>query len=100
MDHLTDGEVEGFLTGSLSQEDFRRTVKHLVSGCRACGARIAASVPADAFFPLEPPPDPDGYDAAIDRAWKNVRPLVKRWKEDQARLGRGLEPGRAGQARP
>lgn len=91
MDHLTDGEVEGFLKGGLSQEDFRRTVKHLVSGCRACGARIAASVPEDAFLPPEPPPDSDGYDAAIDRAWKNVRPLVKRWKEDQARLGRGLE---------
>jgi tetratricopeptide (TPR) repeat protein len=92
MDHLTDSEVEGFLKGGLSQENFRRAVRHLVSGCRACGARIAAAVPAEeAFLPPGPPPDQDEYDAAIDRAWKNVRPLVKRRKEDHARLERGLE---------
>lgn len=91
MDHLTDGEVEGFLEGGLSPEDFRRVVRHLVSGCRVCGARIASVVPPDAFLPPGPPPDEDAYDAAIDRAWKKVRPLVKRSKEDQARLAKGVE---------
>jgi tetratricopeptide (TPR) repeat protein len=94
MDHLTDSEVEGFLGGILAKEAFLRTVRHLVSGCRACGGRIAAKVPRDAFLPKDPPPtagERDAYDDAIDRAWKKVRPLVRRWKEDQGRLERGLE---------
>jgi tetratricopeptide (TPR) repeat protein len=91
MDHLTDSDVEGFLKGDLSRDDFRRVVRHLASRCPFCGARIAASVPPEVFLPPEPPPDDGGYDAAIDRAWKKVRPLVKRWKEDQTRLARGVQ---------
>jgi tetratricopeptide (TPR) repeat protein len=66
-------------------------VRHLAAGCPACGARIAAAAPPEAFLPPGPPPDEDAYDAAIDRAWKKVRPLTKRWREDQARLARGLQ---------
>lgn len=91
MDHLADSDVEGFLGGGLSPQDFRRVVRHLVSGCRACGARIADVVPKDKFLPPGPPPTEEDYDAAIDRAWKKVRPLVKRWQEDQARRTRGLQ---------
>jgi tetratricopeptide (TPR) repeat protein len=91
MDHLADSDVEGFLKGALSEEEFRRVVRHLIAGCPICGARIAASVSEDAFLPPGPPPDENDYDAAIDRAWKKVRPLVKRWKEDQARLDRGIQ---------
>ncbi|HYU36156.1 MAG TPA: hypothetical protein VEW48_28685 [Thermoanaerobaculia bacterium] len=91
MEHLADSDVEGFLKGELAPEDFRRVIRHLVAGCPACGARIAATVPEDAFLPPGPPPEEDAYDAAIDRAWKSVRPLVKRWKEDQERLERGLQ---------
>jgi tetratricopeptide (TPR) repeat protein len=91
MDHLADSDVEGFLKGELSREDFRRVVRHLASRCPSCGARIAAAVPQEALLPPEPPPDEDAYGAAIDRAWKKVRPLTKRWKEDQARLARGIQ---------
>lgn len=91
MDHLADSDVEGFLRGGLTPAEFRRVVRHLVGGCRPCGARIAAAVPSDAFLPPSPPPEEDAYDAAIDRAWKKARPLVKRCKEDKARLDRGLE---------
>jgi len=89
MDHLTDGDVEGFLNGGLPQDVYRRIVRHLVTGCRACGPRIAAAVPRDAVLPPEPPAGVDAYDAAIDRAWKKVRGLRKRWDEDQARFERG-----------
>jgi len=91
MDHLTDGDVEGFLSGGLSPDVFRRVVRHLVTGCRACGARIGATVPRDAFMPPEPPAEEDAYDAAIDRAWKKVRGLRRRWDKDQARFARGRE---------
>ncbi len=90
MAHLADSDVESFLKGELSPEAFRRAVRHLIR-CRSCGSRIAATVPEGAFLPPGPPPEEDAYEAAIDRAWKKVRPLVKRWREDQARLGRGLE---------
>ena len=90
MEHLADSDVEGFLKGELAPEDYRRVVRHLVSGCPPCGKRIADRVPEDAFLPPGPPPDEDAYDEAIDRAWKKVRPLAKRWKEDQERLERGL----------
>jgi len=91
MDHLADSDVEGFLKGELSRDDFRRVVRHLASKCPSCGARIAAAVPPEAFLPPGSPPDEDEYDAAIDRAWKKVRPLAKRWKEDEARLERGIQ---------
>lgn len=91
MDHLADSDVEGFLKGELSSDDFRRVVRHLASRCPSCGARIKARVPPEAFLPPEPPPDEDAYDDAIDRAWKKVRPLTRRWKEDQTRLERGLQ---------
>jgi tetratricopeptide (TPR) repeat protein len=90
MDHLADSDVEGFLNESLSPEDVRRVVRHLVSGCRECGSRIVKAVPKDACLPPEPAADED-YDKAIDRAWKKVRPLVKRWEEDQDRRTRGLQ---------
>jgi tetratricopeptide (TPR) repeat protein len=90
MDHLADSDVEGFLKGELSHDDFRRVVRHLASKCPSCGARIAAAVPSEAFLPEGPPPDEDAYDAAIDQAWKKVRPLARRWREDQARLARGI----------
>jgi len=91
MDHLADSDVEGFLDGGLSPKEFRRVVRHLVSGCRACGARIADVAPKDKFLPPGPPSTEEDYDAAIERAWKKVRPLVKRWQEDQARRTRGLQ---------
>lgn len=91
MDHLADSDVEGFLKGELSSDDFRRVVRHLASKCPSCGGRILAAVPQETFLPQGPPPDEDAYDAAIDRAWKKVRPLAKRWKEDRARLARGIQ---------
>src|SRR4028118_1935782 len=90
MDHLTDGEVEGFLSGCLPPEDLRRVVRHLASGCQECGTRIHVAVPPEMFLPLGPPPQEDAYDACIDRALKEARRRTRRWKKDQERLERGL----------
>jgi tetratricopeptide (TPR) repeat protein len=91
MNHLTDGDVEGFLSGGLPPEDLRRAVRHLASGCLECGARVrAATIPMEMFLPPGPPPDEDAYDACIDRALKEARSRTRRWKKDQERLERGL----------
>lgn len=90
MDHLTEGDVKGFLGGSLAPADRQRVVRHLVSGCAVCGAQIFAGVPDGMFLPSDPPPEEAVYDGAIDRAFRTARRLARRWKEDQERLTRGL----------
>jgi tetratricopeptide (TPR) repeat protein len=90
MDHLTDVDVESFLSGCLPPEDLRRVVRHLASGCQECGMRIRIAVPSEMFLPQGPPPEEDAYDACIDRALKEARRRTRRWKKDQERLERGL----------
>lgn len=90
MEHLADSDVEGFLKGELPPEDSRRVVRHLVSGCQPCTARVAAAGLPKLCLPLQPPPEEDAYDAAIDRALKKARQATRRWKDDQERLERGI----------
>src|SRR4028118_1759932 len=94
MDHLTDGEVEGFLSGCLPPEDLRRVVRHLASGCQECGTRIHVAVPPEMFLPLGPPPQEDAYDACIDRALKEARRRTRRWRKEQERAEGGGGGGR------
>jgi len=90
MGHLTDSDVEGFLNGDLSSADRQRVVRHLVTGCAVCGSRIFDAVPDGMFLSPDPPPEESAYDAAIDRAFRKARRLMRRWDEDQERLSRGL----------
>ena len=90
MDHLTEGDVEGFLNGSLAPAERQRVVRHLVSGCAVCGAQIFAGVPDGMLLPLGPRLEETAYDGAIDRAFRTARRVTRRWKEDQDRLSRGL----------
>lgn len=85
MHHLTDSDVESFVRGALAPADQRRVVRHLVTGCAACGRRVSSA------FPTEASPLPEGdYDGCIDRALQKARRVTRRWKEDQERLVRGL----------
>src|SRR4028118_1184482 len=96
MDHLTDGAVEGFLSGCLPPADLRRVVRHLASGCQECGTRIHVAVPPEMFLPLGPPPQEDAYDACIDRALQEARRRGRRWGEGQGALGGGGGRGAGG----
>lgn len=87
MAHVTDRDVDGFVSGALAPVDRQRVVRHMISGCAACGARISAAIRRS----LETPPREEAsYGAVIDRAFRKFRRLVRRWREDQERLSRGL----------
>lgn len=90
MDHLTDGDVDGFLSGRLAPDECRRIVRHLASGCLECGARIRIAVPSEMFLPSTPLLEEDAYDACIDRALKEARRKTRRWPKDQERIEKGL----------
>lgn len=90
MEHLAEEDVEAFLKGSLERQDRLRVVRHLVTGCAVCGAKVFAAAPADACLPPGPRPDEEIYEKAFDRAWRSVRGLTRRWAEDQERLARAL----------
>ncbi len=71
MSHLTDAEVELFVTGRLEPVAYRQCVRHLIGGCEECRSRVNA----DARFRLLLGEEPEQelyaeaeYDEAIDRA--------------------------------
>lgn len=89
MAHVTDGDVEGFVNGTLAPADRQRLVRHLVSGCVECGVRLFA-VARERFGPSHPGQDESVYGPVIDRTFRKLRRLARRWQEDQVRLSRGL----------
>ncbi|MFY9822802.1 MAG: hypothetical protein WAM82_15575 [Thermoanaerobaculia bacterium] len=76
--HPTAVELEGLVVGSLSAQQRRTVITHLVRGCTACSAVLAQYIPllagkADRTA-LPPPPD-DLYDGALSRAVDSIRRL-------------------------
>lgn len=90
MEHLTKDDVEGFIKGTVDGAGRRRTMQHLLTGCRDCCAMFALALPQEMFLPQAPPIEEDAYDAVIDRAWEEARRRTKRLKKDQERYERGL----------
>lgn len=91
MVHLSDSDVEGFLSGSLTRDDLRRATRHLLSGCGDCRARLTTAMSAGRLWSLGKAEPDDVYDACIDRARKAVRRLEPKLKKDKERLQRGLD---------
>jgi hypothetical protein len=75
------------VSGALAPVDRQRVVRHLISGCAVCGSRISAAIRRSLETPSR---EEASYGAVIDRAFQKFRRLVRRWREDQERLTRGL----------
>jgi tetratricopeptide (TPR) repeat protein len=90
MEHLGEGDFEGFWDDRLDSAGMQRILRHLVSGCSSCRSRLLAAQPPEMpFWKLERPPD-DVYDIPIERAWQTVRKLLPRIQEDKERRDLGL----------
>jgi tetratricopeptide (TPR) repeat protein len=94
LSHLKETDAERWVAGELAPEDRRRIVRHFLSGCRWCRARLASQ--ADALFHAEKLDAgtgglaSSGYEAALDRAADRARRYQSRHRKDRARLERAL----------
>ena len=98
MSHLTDVEVELFVTGRLEPAVYRRAVRHLVGGCVECQARFLESAGLRALLgeEVEPAPfDDAAYDEAIDRAIAAALAEAPRWEEEREERDRLLTDAQA-----
>lgn len=83
--HPSDGELESFMLGRLSQRDSRRVILHLLPGCAQCREVTSA------FWDLGPDARHAAslqYDGSLERVFDRVRTV-----------GAGLEAERAGARR-
>lgn len=94
MTHLTGGEIETFVAGTLSQASRRNAVAHLLSGCVACRARLATF--RQVLFPeavdlenntlkLEQSIE-RRYERAVQRAWMTAQAGLPEILKQQALL--------------
>ena len=98
MSHLTDAEVELFVTGRLEPAVYRRAVRHLVGGCVQCQTRFLESTELKALLDQEVEPklfDEAAYDEAIDRAIAAALSEMPRWEEEKERRDRLVADARA-----
>lgn len=91
MGHFKDGHVDSFLRGELKPSARRRIVRHLLSGCADCRARVQAAALPGMLWSLSAAEPDEVYDACIDRAREAIRPFEARWNEDQERCGRAMD---------
>jgi len=71
VSHLTDAEIELFVTGRLESAEYRQFVRHLVGGCEECRSKVSENAWFRVLLGEEPEEDlyPEAaYDEAIDRA--------------------------------
>jgi tetratricopeptide (TPR) repeat protein len=95
MSHLSEQDFADLWNDRLEPAGLRRIVRHLMPGCKECGARLLRDVPEEVpFWPEERPPE-DAYDAAIDHAWRKARKLLPRWNREREQRDDALEQGRA-----
>lgn len=81
MGHLRKRDLDAFLLTLPSRAGRRRVVRHLISGCADCGARILNSAPAE----QEPV-----YDSCIERALEGARSQAALWREEREKRDRAL----------
>lgn len=93
MAHLSEAEIERYLTGWLDADRFVEVVGHLLTGCAECGDRIARharrilsreEAAEDAPFPET------GYDEALDRAERSIPRLASAAREDLDKLSQSI----------
>ncbi|MFL6194218.1 MAG: hypothetical protein ACJ75H_08610 [Thermoanaerobaculia bacterium] len=98
-EHLTPPELEAFLTGSLSPGRFKQVVRHLITGCPDCcetagpGFELLEAIDAEEPLFLA---DQEGYDEAIDRAFRSVGKRRRHFRREMTRsreTARLLESG-------
>jgi hypothetical protein len=89
VSHLSEADIELFLTGRLKPVENRRVVRHLLTDCGPCQKGMAAQARPLLDLPGEPPPGPAFgetlYDSAFDRATSAVRRRIPRWQREGAR---------------
>lgn len=94
MEHPTPDVLLRFLLGAASRPESRQVVRHLLARCSSCAAalRELRSEP-----PLGPPPGPEVYDPAFDRAAAFLRKLSQNGRP-AAEAGRRPDTGASGNA--
>jgi hypothetical protein len=95
--HLDENEVERFIGGDLTPDDRRRVVRHLLTDCRPCRAKLASL--SEVLFRAEDlNEDARGvgsfsYDAALTRASTRARRYQSRYRKVRERLDQALNAG-------
>lgn len=98
MSHLKETDAERWVAGELTPEESRRIVRHFLTGCRWCRARLASR--ADVLFHAEDLETgnggsaPSDYEEVLDRAVARAHRYRSRHRQERARLERALEAGR------
>jgi anti-sigma factor RsiW len=75
MEHPSPDLLLRFLLGTTSRPENRQVVRHLLARCPTCAATLRQLRREP---PLSPPPSPEGYDPAFDRAAVFVRELLQK----------------------
>lgn len=90
--HVTDSEVDLFVSGRLKGQAFQGFLRQ-VRRCDTCRRKLAPFLPLLDLDEPVPPPEVDAegwpqYDAAIDRALAGVTRHAAQWAEEKAELAR------------
>lgn len=98
MTHLSENEVDRFVRGELAPDERRRVVRHFLTGCRWCRARLASL--ADVLFHAEDLEEAGGfgtvsYETALQRAAATARRYEARHRKEREDLERVLEAARS-----
>lgn len=98
MSHLTESVLLSLAAGSLCPEPWLRAVRHLLSGCALCQARMETFAP----LLLSDAPGEEGasgarsveadeaYESALDRAFARARKFEGRWRKEKGLLAQVL----------
>jgi hypothetical protein len=92
MAHLSDDEIEHFLTARLHPGTQQEVIRHLLAGCGGCSRKIAERVPGPLLEEVE-----EGRRRKTDPATPRVRAVASAlrrdtlWRADDRKLARSLE---------
>lgn len=75
MEHPADDVLLRFILGATDRQENRQVVRHLLSRCPSCAAKLRRMWKEP---PLDPPLGPDAYDAALDRTARWLRELIEK----------------------